>query len=141
MNQLTAQIVIGPISNENLRKVDMVAERVKEFPQIEPVMEHMLHAGMYLRTARLAANTIITSVLIKIPTAVIVHGHCVVSVGDLWRELKGYNVLPASAGRKQIYVMIEPTEITMVFPSNAKTVEEAEVEFTDETDQLLSRKQ
>jgi hypothetical protein len=49
-------------------------------------------------------------------------------------------VIQASAGRKQIYVTTEPTEITMVFPSSAKTVEEAEDEFSDESANLLSRR-
>lgn len=137
---LRAYLSIQPISTENLLKVEKVAQRVREFPQIAPHMEHLLHAGMYARTARLAANVIITSVLIKIPTVVIVRGNCIVSIGDDWAELKGYNVIPAHAGRKQIYVTIEDTEITMIFPSNAKTIEEAEAEFTDEAAELLSRR-
>jgi hypothetical protein len=59
----------------------------------------------------------------------------------MWHELVGYNVIQASAGRKQIYVTREETAITMIFPSNAKTVEEAEEEFTDEAEMLLSRRE
>jgi hypothetical protein len=81
---------------------------------------------------------IISSVLIKIPTVLIVHGKCCVFAGDKWRKFDGYNAMPASAGRKQIYVTAGPTEITMIFPSDAKAVGEAEKQFTDEWADLLS---
>ena len=41
----------------------------------------------------------------------------------------------ALARRKQIYVTLGETEITMIFPTNAQTVEEAEDEFSDESRQ------
>jgi alpha-acetolactate decarboxylase len=102
--------------------------------------EHILHAGMYSRTIRVAEMMAFTSVLIKIPTILTVNGKCCVFAGDRWHTLEGYNVIPASAGRKQIYVTLEPTEITMTFPSEAKTVAEAEAEFTDEHEMLLTRR-
>ena len=63
-----------------------------------------------------------------------------VVVGDKWRFLEGYNVVPASAGRIQAYVTFTETAITMLFPSKAETKEEAEAEFTDEAADLLSRR-
>jgi len=71
----------------------------------------------------------------------IVHGGAYVHAGNRWYQITGYQSMPAAAGRKQVYVTFEPTEITMVFPSDAQTVEEAEAEFTDEADALLSRRQ
>lgn len=103
-------------------------------------MEHHLHAGMYARTARVAAGMAFTSVMIKIPTLVIVHGECCVFVDGKWHIMSGYNVIKASAHRIQAYATFEETEITMIFPSNARTVEEAEAEFTDESSDLLSRR-
>jgi hypothetical protein len=64
-----------------------------------------------------------------------------VLVGDEWQCVDGYRVLPASAGRKQVFVSRGAFLITMLFPTKAKSVEEAESEFTDETHLLLSRKQ
>jgi hypothetical protein len=64
-----------------------------------------------------------------------------VLAGENWMELEGYNVLPASAGRKQVFVSVSDVVITMVFPTKATTVEAAEAEFTDEAAMLLSRKQ
>lgn len=105
-------------------------------------MEHHLHGGMYARTARVAPNMAFTSVMIKIPTLVIVHGECCVFVDGKWHIMSGYNVLAASAHRIQAYATFgeNETEITMLFPSAAKTVEEAEAEFTDESEDLLSRR-
>ena len=104
-------------------------------------MEHVLHGGMYARTCRLGALMVITSVLIKIPTMLTVSGKCCIFAGHKWHTLEGYNVIAASAGRKQIYVTIEPTDITMTFPTSAKTLKEAESQFTDEAESLLSRRQ
>jgi hypothetical protein len=122
-----------------IEKIKSLEARVRPHEHtLQVQMEHVLHAGMYSRTCRLAAGMLITSVLIKIPTMLVVNGRCCVFAGDKWYSLEGYQVMPASAGRKQVYVTIGPTEITMIFPSNAKTVEEAEAQFTDEMDQLLT---
>jgi hypothetical protein len=130
---------------ERLRAIEgRIREREESLPEesrFRPQMEHVLHAGMYARTCRLDAYVTIVSVLIKIPTMLIVHGGVCVFAGDRWCCLDGYQAMPAAAGRKQIYVTFKPTEITMVFPSRARTVEEAEMEFTDEADALLSRRQ
>lgn len=133
---------LPPTTPEIIEKIALVEARIKPHEStLKVTMEHSLHAGMYARTCRLAPWMVITSVLIKIPTLLIVNGDCVVLAGDKWHEIQGYNVIPASAGRKQIYVTREETEITMVFPSNAKTVEEAEREFTDEYENLLTTRQ
>ena len=133
---------LPPTTPEIIEKIALVEARIKPHEStLKVTMEHSLHAGMYARTCRLAPWMVITSVLIKIPTLLIVNGDCVVLAGDKWHEIKGYNVIPASAGRKQIYVTREETEITMVFPSNAKTVEEAEREFTDEYENLFTTRQ
>lgn len=129
-------------SPEILEKIALVEARIRPREHtLKVVMEHHLHAGMYARTCRLAPNSVITSVLIKIPTLLIVNGDCVVLAGEGWCELKGYHIIPASANRKQIYVTRAETEITMIFPTTARTVEEAEAEFTDEVESLLSRRQ
>jgi len=126
-------------SIEVMDKVRAVEQRVREMPQIVVQTEHVLHAGMYARTVRLDANVLIVGVLIKCPTMLVVRGRAQVFAGDRWYAIDGYNVIPASAGRKQMYVTTEPTEITMLFPTKARTVAEAEAEFTDETDSLISR--
>ncbi len=102
---------------------------------------HHFHAGLYARTIRIPKGVVITGALIKISTMLIVSGHASVFVGGDVIDLRGYNVLPASAGRKQVFLAHVDTDLTMIFPSRAATVDEAEAEFTDETDLLMSRDQ
>lgn len=109
-------------------------------PQVALDTQHVLHAGLYARTIRLPAGVTTAAALIKIPTLVIVEGDVLVWLGAESRRLTGYTVLPASAGRKQIFSALLDTVITMVFPTDAKTVEEAERAFTDEADLLASRR-
>lgn len=127
-----------PDAVEKIRELEV---KIREREQIQPQMEHILHAGMYARTCRLDAGVVITSVMIKIPTMLIIHGGTYIFAGDRWHRIDGYQAMAAGPGRKQVYLTFRPTEITMLFPTQARTVEEAEAEFTDETDQLLSRHQ
>jgi hypothetical protein len=142
---MSEMVVTGsmlPASTEEVTaQIVAIEKKMRGMEQIHPQMEHVLHAGMYARTCRLEAGVVIVSVLIKIPTMLTVHGGAYVFAGDRWYQISGYQCMPASAGRKQVYVTFEPTEITMMFPSRAQSVEEAEAEFTDEADALLSRRQ
>jgi hypothetical protein len=132
--------VLPPATQEALEKILKAEEIIGSKPQIDFQTEHILHGGMYSRTVRLAKDVIIVGVEIKVPTTVIVNGDTLVFAGDKWYRLQGYQVMAASAGRKQIFWTIGATEITMMFSTKAKTVDEAEREFTDEIDKLVSRK-
>jgi hypothetical protein len=132
---------VPAIGGEALEKIAHVEAKIRQMPQIDPPMEHVLHGGMYARTCRLNAGVAIVSVLIKIPTVIVVHGRARVYAGDGWFDVDGFHVIPASAHRKMVYVTLAPTEITMLFPTRARTVEEAEREFTDEHAGLLSNRQ
>jgi len=135
----TVGSAIPATTPEALESAKGVEAKMRTMPQIDVQTEHVLHGGMYARTVRLDANVAIVSVLIKVPTMLTINGKCRVYAGDSWHDLEGYRVIPADAWRKMIYVTVTPTEITMVFPSKAKTIEEAEREFTDESEGLLSR--
>ena len=120
--------------------------RVREFeafsatqPQIPIRTLHVLHAGMYARTIRIPAGVALTGALIKIPTLLTISGDATVLIGEEEVRFTGYHVLPASAGRKQAFVVHADTDLTMLFPTIATTIEEAENEFTDEADRLFSR--
>jgi hypothetical protein len=132
---------LPPTPPEILEAIYAIEERERDKPQINPEMEHHFHAGMYARTCRLPAGGLWVGVLIKIPTLLIVNGGCFVLAGDRWYKIEDYQVIQATAGRKQVYATFRPTEITMIFPTSSITVEEAEDEFTDEAMNLLSRKQ
>jgi hypothetical protein len=123
-----------------LDKLTRIQNEILEKPQIEVNTEHIIHGGMYVRTIRLAPEVVLVGALVKVSTVLIVNGKTEVFTGESWIELDGYHVIPARAGRKQIFVTREETSITMIFRTDAKTVEQAEEEFTSEAEALMSRK-
>jgi hypothetical protein len=123
-----------------LEKLTHIQNEILQKPQIEVNTEHIIHGGMYVRTIRLAPEVVLVGALVKVSTVLIVSGKTAVFTGEGWIELDGYHVIPASAGRKQIFVTREETSITMIFRTDAKTVEQAEEEFTSEAEALMSRK-
>lgn len=124
-----------------LASIEGVQDKMLALPQVEIHTEHFLHAGVYVRTIRLAAEIVLVGALVKIPTTLIISGRTKVFTGAEWIELDGYHVIPAQAGRKQIFVTQAKTTITMIFRTDATTVEKAEEEFTDEHESLMSRKE
>lgn len=129
-----------PPSQETLDKLAIVQDGLLKFEQIPIATEHILHGGMYARTIRLHPETVMMGSLIKQATVLIVNGPTSVLVGDDQTELEGYNVLPGCAGRKQLFVTRGEVEMTMIFPTQAETVEEAENEVFAEADLLMSRR-
>jgi hypothetical protein len=126
---------------EMVKALEALEERLIGREPVELPTEHVIHAGMYVRTIAMPEGMVLTGAFIKLATLVIVTGSAAVLVGDDWLRLDGYNVLPASAGRKQVFVSYSSVIISMAFPTKARTVEEAEREFTDDADRLLSRRQ
>ena len=113
---------------------------VKQMPQTAIATHHLFHGGMYSRTINLPAGTVLAGALIKIPTVLVATGRLSVSSDEGPIELDGHQVvMPGSAWRKQGFYAHTDAALTMVFPTTAKTVEEAEAEFTDEVDQLFSK--
>lgn len=142
MNGLTA---VGPrlpaMADADVQKVADLERYMLGLPQVEIKTTHHLHAGLYARTICIPAGVAITGALIKIPTLLIFSGHATVFIGGESVELQGYHVLPGDAGRKQAFAAHQDTHLTMLFATSAKTVEQAEAEFTDETDALGSRRE
>lgn len=142
MNDLTIAAPSFPaMSAADVEKVGRLEANLRDMEQVPIQTTHHFHAGLYARTIRIPKGVVITGARIRIPTMLIVSGHVTVFIGGDTIELHGYHVLPASAGRKQVFLAHADTDLTMLFPSCAKTVEEAEAEFTDETELLMSRQQ
>ncbi len=130
---------IPAMLDASVEKVRFAEECAKRLPQVHTLTSHIIHAGVYARTIRIPAGVFITGALIKRSTTLIIQGHVLAYVGqEKPAEYKGYNVLTASANRKSAYSAITDTHMTMLFATDAKTVAEAEAEFTDETGLLIS---
>lgn len=138
MTNIIKHKAIPPMTNDAIAKVAWLTEELKNKPQITLKTQHIFHAGTYCRTIILPANTVLTGALIKRSTLVIIQGTSDVFIGDRTVRVSGYNIIPASAGRKQAYRTYTETTITMIFATEAKTIQEAEKEFTDEYKDLMS---
>lgn len=151
LNHMSHKPLLDPRSIEIIQhippmKLDAVAH-VRELEalsltcdQLVIPTQHIIHGGMYARTVTIPKGAMLTGALVEIPTMLIVAGHCLVFIGEESIEVKGYHCFAAATGRKQAFNALEDTHITMLFPTTAKTVAEAEDWFTDEAHLLFSRK-
>lgn len=139
MESLARGNVLPPATEDALEKIIAFEGKVSELPQKRFQIEHVLHGGMYSRTCRLDKGDLIVGAKIKVPTQLVIHGTAYVFAGEKWFGIEGFQVVAASAGRKQVFLALAETEITMIFPTKAKTVSEAEAEFTDEAAKLQTQ--
>ena len=112
-----------------------------DLPQTQIKTDHVFHAGMYARTIKIPEGVVITGVQIKIPTILIISGDVLIYREDGSKHYAGYHVALGQLGRKQAFYALKDTYLTMLFPTEARTVDEAERQFTDEYEMLLSRKE
>lgn len=134
-------VTLPPTPPDALAAIDEAESFMLGLPQVEIPTQHLIHGGMYARTIVMAPGVVLTGALMQRATLVIVAGSAAVFTGNEWVELEGYNVISASAGRKQVFRAYSEVRITMVFPTRARTVEAAEAEFTDDAARLMSRRQ
>ena len=126
--------------DEALAKVRALEAEIERAPQVEIAIDDWLHAGVYARTAYLPAGIVMTGAEIKCATLLMITGDVIVFRGSDAVRLSGSHTIKAEAGRKSVFVAHADTTITMIFATNAATVEEAENEFTNEAHRLQSRK-
>lgn len=137
---LATPAALPPSTPAGLALVQRIGQMIAAAPQIDIATHHVLHAGIYSRTIRIPAGGVLEGALVKIPTTLVIHGHATVLMGDGEEAVvHGYVVLAASAGRKQAFIAHADTHITMSFRTQARSVQEAEREFTDQADALMSR--
>lgn len=130
---------IATMQQEAIDKIRAVEAKMKELPQIDIATKHLIHAGIYSRTVVIPGGAAITGVLVKRSTILNITGDVIVYTGGEPIHFLGNNVVACSPNRKQAFMALDETTLTMSFATDAKTVEEAEAEFTDETDLLVSR--
>ena len=130
---------IPAMSQQAIDKVRELEAALLTMPQIAMATEHVLHGGLYSRTICVPAGAVLTGAFIQVPTLLIVNGDATVNTGEGGHRLTGHHVLAASARRRQAFLAHADTYLTMVFATQAKTVAEAEDEFTNEAHLLISR--
>ena len=122
------EIIIGNSTNELSAAIE---EEIKQHEQIQIKIEQYVYEGVYTRTSYLPAGSLVVGVTIKIPTTMIVSGNMNITIGDGFKNVQGYGTIHAEKNRKTTVAAIEDSVVTMVFKTDATTVEEAEKEFTD----------
>lgn len=142
MSEITVSVKpLPPISAEVNAEFEAFGAELEKFPQVDIRTEHHLHAGVYSRTLYVPAGTVVVGLCIKVPTQLIACGHFRLTDGTMQKEMRGFHVLDGAANRRAAVVTVTDSAFTMLFATNAKTVEEAENEFTDEPERLLTRKE
>ena len=126
-----------PSQNELVRQFENAALTL---PQVHITTEHVLHGGMYARTIRIPANTMLTGAMTSCDNLCIVSGDITVTTDDGARRLTGFHVLPAKAGAKRAGITHADTCWTTLIPTNAATVTEAENQLTGEAEMLQTRR-
>ena len=141
MHEVIPLSPVPAMGEHALALVRELQSQLEKLPQVPVRMHHVLHGGMYARTCYIPAGHIAACCLVKQPTIVVAAGSASLYVGtDEPLLLEGYNVVPASAGRKQAFLSLTDFALTMIYVTSARTVEEAENEFTDEAHMLASRR-
>lgn len=100
-------------------------------------LEHLFHAGCYVRTLRVPKDKYFVSECLRIPTVLIVSGDAAFSDGKNTFRITGYKVLTGAPMRQSIVRTFADTVFTAIFATNAKTQEEAEAEAVFRPDRLL----
>lgn len=139
MGQLIAQHVLTTMNSDAMSRVRALEVEIERAPQVQIRIDHWLHAGVYARTAYVPAGVVMTGAEIKCETLLMIQGDVSIFRGTDTVRLSGFNTLQAEAGRKTAFLAHMDTMITMIFATNAATLEDAENEFTDESHRLQSR--
>jgi hypothetical protein len=130
---------IPMMTDKDINNVYQLQKEEIKKEQVPIVTDHVIHGGIYSRTIMIPAGVVLTGALVRVPTTLTISGRAMVYMNGGAKEISGYRVLAASANRKQAFVAINDTYLTMAFKTNAKTVEAAENEFTHESSLLMSR--
>lgn len=100
-------------------------------------LEHVFHAGCYVRTLRVPKGRWFVSECLRIPTVLIVSGDAAFTDTENTFRITGYKVLTGAPMRQSIVRTFADTVFTAIFATDAKTQEEAEAEAVFRPDRLL----
>ena len=140
MNEVIERSAFSPVGADGLTRVMTLQSEMLKHQNVPITTEHVLHGGMYARKIVIPAGTLLVGALIKVKTVLVIDGRVTVSNGDDVIELDGNTIVQGGVGRKQVFLAHTDTTVTMVFPTLATTIYDAECEFTDEHENLMTRR-
>jgi hypothetical protein len=133
----TIALLGGMPSVEAVRELE---SHLITLPQVDLGTTHMVHGGMYARTIRIPAGTVLTGALTNCDNICILCGDITVTTDDGPQRLTGYHVIPAKAGAKRVGATHADTWWTTLWPTALTDVDDIENELTDESDLLQTRR-
>lgn len=133
------QLPVNP-SVPDIESIREFESFVMQFPQVKLETNSMLHAGMCARTIIIPAGLVCTGALVEVESIAIMHGDITMITDDGPKRFTGWHVFAAGSGIKRVGVTHQDTYWTTVFKSDASTVEQAEDQFTSESELLQTRR-
>jgi hypothetical protein len=123
---------------DDVRRLE--AAMLENFDNVHIDTHHTLHAGTYCRTMMIPAGHLVTGAQVKVDSTLIISGDITLYINGEPKRFIGYHVLPASSGRKQAAFAHLDTHVTMICHTEKETIEDVEMECTDDVDRLMSRR-
>lgn len=127
---------IAPASEQRVRRLEA---ELLAMPQVDLQTQMMLHGGMAARTILIPAGCALTGAKTNLDNVCILVGDITVTTDSGMKRLTGFHVIPACAGLKRAGYAHSDTYWTTVWPTDAKTTEDAEDKMTAESDNLQTR--
>ena len=125
---------------ERAKNVLTICERLNDEYSCDFPTEQFIHAGAYVRTAFMRKGSVLVGAKIKVDTVLIIEGDIMTNVNQKIKRYKGYHIVKALSPRQQYIYANEDSNITMIYATKASSIDDAEKEFTDDYEQLLTRK-
>jgi hypothetical protein len=133
----TIALLGGMPSVEAVRELE---SHLITLPQVDLGTTHVVHGGMYARTIRIPAGTVLTGALTNCDNICILCGDITVTTDDGPQRLTGYHVIPAKAGAKRVGATHADTWWTTLHHTAMTDLADLENEMTDENAGLSSRR-
>lgn len=121
--------------------VAALSDMLLTLPQTDLGTKHLVHAGMYARTIFIPTGTVLTGAMTSADNICVVHGDITVTTDDGAQRLTGFNVLPATAGKRRAGVAHADTWWCTLWPTALTNAREIEDSLTPEADKLQSRRE
>lgn len=132
--------LIPSCSGQELAVMREVNDRIRSCPQVDVPTDHFIHAGCYARTCVVKAGVLMGAVEIVVPTVLIVSGHCEIFNGGKKAIVNGYVVLRGAPHRQVAVKAFTDTYMTMIYATDKINPDDCEFEFTNQTDELITRR-
>lgn len=134
--------MLKAVTNDSLNCINAITEfMLQNTDQVQIKIDQDLCGNFYARHCLVPKDVVIVGALLKVPTAIIIDGDCIVYDGKETRRITGYKIIAGQAYRQSIFRAIEPTHITMLAMVNSTNLEDVQRQLTDQHMLLTNHRQ